>query len=125
VPLAEIRITDPTKDCPVTSFNIPTLTGPITVDATEAAPGLIVFEIPAGRLPDATHRWFLAHHEGRIFAAFETRAAAAKGAEVIAPLTDWTRSAMTAANYISLSLDGGPRALLQLLIDAGGQDPNA
>lgn len=117
--------THTTKEHHMTSLTIPTTTGHVTVDATEAAPGLLVFEIPADRQPDATHRWMLAHHEGRVLAAFESETAAIEGAGQVAPLADWTRSVMTAANQISLSLDGGARAFLQMLRDLGGQDPNA
>lgn len=65
----------------------------------------------------------LAHHAGHVLAAFETEPAATKAAEQVGALTDWTRSVMTAATHISLGLEGGAKAFLQLLRDLGGQDP--
>ncbi|MGW0920099.1 hypothetical protein ACWD3J_13915 [Streptomyces sp. NPDC002755] len=104
---------------------IPTTIGPVEVDATEAAPGLITFRAPDAFRPDCPYRWLLAHHAGRVLAAFETEAAATAAAVHIGALVDWTMSVMTAAQQISLSLDGGPPAFLALLEELGGRDPNA
>lgn len=100
-----------------------TSAGPVTVDATEAAPGLCVFETPTHVSPGSEYRWILAHHDGTALAGFNTQAAAQRAAEQVAPLADWTRNAMTAANQISLG--GHTDRLLELLRDAGGQHPNA
>jgi hypothetical protein len=94
----------------------------ITVDATEPVPGLHLYEIPAGVSPLSPYRWILAHHEGAALASFETADAAHTAAKAVAPLADWTRNAMTAANQIG---PGGTEHLLRLLRDAGGQHPNA
>lgn len=104
---------------------IPTTIGPVTVDAVEAAPGLLVFEAPADFRPDYPYRWLLAHHEGRVIAAFNTEATAATAAEKVAPVADWTKSVMTAAQEISLALKGGAPAFLALLKELCGHDPNA
>lgn len=107
------------------TINIPTTTGPVAVDAAEAAPGLIVFHAPDGFRPDFPHRWLLAHHDGHVIAAFDTESAAISAAGLIGSLVDWTKSVMTAAQQISLGLEGGPKALLALLKELGGHDPNA
>jgi hypothetical protein len=102
---------------------IPTSDGPRTVDAAEPVPGLHVYEAPAGVSPLSTFRWLLAHHEGSALASFETESAALAAAEAVAPMADWTRSQMTAANEISLG--GRTEALMDALRTAGGQHPNA
>lgn len=107
------------------SLTIPTTSGPVTIDAGAPAPGLIVFEDPGFFTPEPAYPWLLAHHQGHVIAAFETEDAANAAAVQVAQLADWTRSVMTAANQISLSLDGGARGFLQLLRELGGQDPNA
>lgn len=104
---------------------IPTTTGPVTVDASQAAPGLITFHAPDAFRPDCPYRWLLAHHQGHVIAAFETEETAAKAAVRIGALVDWTKSIMTSAQQISLSLEGGPQAFLALLKELGGHDPNA
>ncbi|MFB7461256.1 hypothetical protein [Streptomyces sp. NPDC056188] len=106
----------------MTTTTIPTSAGPVTVTATEPVPGLHVYEVPAAVSPMSTHRWILAHHEGRALAAFETEAAATSAAATVAPLADWTRSQMTAAN--ELSLGGRVQELMDALAAAGGQHPN-
>ncbi|MCF3960321.1 hypothetical protein [Streptomyces fuscigenes] len=97
-----------------------TSTGMLIVEATEPVPGLHVYEIPTQY--DARHRWMLAHHEGHALAAFDTDAAATEAAGVLAPLADWTRSVMTAANEISLN--GRTDLLRALMAAAGGHQPN-
>ncbi|MEV0526005.1 hypothetical protein AB0I66_21450 [Streptomyces sp. NPDC050439] len=104
---------------------IPTTIGPVTVDAVQAAPGLLVFEAPEGFRPDFQHRWLLSHHAGHVVAAFDTEATATAAAKHVGALVDWTRSVMTAAQEISLSLKGGARGFLALLKELGGHDPNA
>lgn len=104
---------------------IPTTTGQVAVDATEAAPGLITFEAPDGFRPDCPQRWLLAHHGGGVIAAFDTEGAASAAAVEIASIADWTKSVMTAAQQISLTLDGGARRFLVLIKNLGGHDPNA
>jgi hypothetical protein len=103
---------------------IPTTTGPVAVDAIQAAPGLITFEAPDTFRPDFTYRWLLAHHDGHVIAGFDTQDAAKAAAERVAELVDWTKSVMTAAQQISLSLEGGPIGFLNLLKQLGGHDPN-
>lgn len=102
---------------------ITTSAGPLTVDATEPVPGLHVYEVPSHVTPASSYRWILAHHEGRALASFETEAAATAAATAVAPLADWTRGAMTAANEISLG--GNTERLAVLLTANGGEHPNA
>lgn len=110
---------------PTMTTSIPTTIGPVTVEALQAAPGLIVFEAPDGFRPDFTHRWLLAHHAGHVIAGFDTPDTATAAAARVGEVVDWTKSVMTAAQQISLSLEGGPRAFLALLTELGGHDPNA
>lgn len=107
----------------VLQYTVATSAGPVTVDATEPVPGLRVFETPTSVSPNSACRWVLAHHDSSALASFATEAAANTAAEQVAPLADWTRNAMTAANEISLG--GKVERLMQLLRDAGGQHPNA
>lgn len=102
---------------------LPTSAGPVTVDATEPVPGLLVYEVPPSVHPTSRYRWILAHHEGPALASFETGEAAEQGAAAVAPLADWTRGQMTTANEISFG--GNAARLLRLLRDAGGDHPNA
>lgn len=99
-----------------------TSAGPETVTATEPAPGLHVYEIPADVSPSSPYRWILAHHEGPALASFETESAATRGAEEVAPLADWTRNAMTVANLIG---PAGMQELTERLRELGAQHPNA
>ncbi|MFE3049559.1 hypothetical protein ACFXIY_21205 [Streptomyces albidoflavus] len=100
-----------------------TSAGPVTVPASEPVPGLHVFEIPADVSPDSTYRWITAHHDGAALASFPTEVAAIDAAQAVGPLADWTRSAMTASNEISLG--GNTDHFLDLLKRHGGQHPNA
>ncbi len=104
------------------TITISTSAGPATVSVTEPFPGLHVYEIPADVSPLSPYRWVLAHHEGPVLASFETEQAAESAAEKVAPLVDWTRNAMTVANLIGPS---GMKSLTALLVDNGGQHPNA
>lgn len=90
-----------------------------TSDIAHPQPGLRVFEAPEDFLPASANQWLLTHHEGHILGAFETEAAANVAAERVASLADWTKSAMTAANQISLSLEGGATGFLRLLRELG------
>ncbi|MFE7115471.1 hypothetical protein ACFU99_08620 [Streptomyces sp. NPDC057654] len=99
-----------------------TSAGPIAVAAAEPSPGLRIFEIPANVSPLSPCRWILAHHEGTGLAAFETKEAATLAAEKVAPLADWTRNAITAANEIGPG--AGMEHLMALLRVSGGRHPN-
>ncbi|MGW8679644.1 hypothetical protein ACWGNN_00995 [Streptomyces sp. NPDC055817] len=103
---------------------IPTTAGPVEVDASTPAPGLITFEAPADFHPESEYRWLLAHHDGHVLAAFETKDAADRAGVEVAKVADWTLSVMTAAQQISLSLEGGAPRFLALLLELGGHDPN-
>ncbi|MFB7707898.1 hypothetical protein [Streptomyces sp. NPDC056105] len=106
------------------TITIPTTAGPVEVDAGAPAPGLVTFEAPEDFQPNCPHRWLLAHHDGHVFAAFETKDAADHAGVRIAEVVDWTKSVMTAAQQISLSLEGGAPRFLALLKELGGHDPN-
>lgn len=104
---------------------IPTTIGPVDVEANVPAPGLITFRAPFEFRPDCPNRWLLAHHDGHVLAAFATEEEANHAAVEVAKVADWTKSVMTAAQQISLSLEGGAPRLLALLKELGGHDPNA
>jgi hypothetical protein len=72
-----------------------------TTETTEPAPGLHIYELPADTNPDSPNRWALAHHEGHVLAMYPTADTATRAATAVAPLADWTRTVMTAANQIS------------------------
>lgn len=91
---------------------------------TATTTGLRVVEAPEFVYPESPYRWLLTHHEGAILAAFESEAAADRAAERVAPLADWTKSVMTAAQQISLTLPGGATRFLALLEQLGGHDLN-
>lgn len=105
------------------SLTFSTSAGPVTVETTEAVPGLHVGEIPADVSPLSSYRWILAHHEGAALASFSSSDAATRAAEGVAPLADWSRGAMTTANQVSLG--GNTERLTALLAEHGGQHPNA
>ncbi|MFG2307636.1 hypothetical protein ACGFS9_02935 [Streptomyces sp. NPDC048566] len=86
----------------MTTIELPTKTGPITIEATEPAPGLRIYELPTEHAPSPEYRWILAHHEGRTIGLFKSADDATGAAAAVASMTDWTRSIMTAANEISL-----------------------
>ncbi|MFZ3558138.1 hypothetical protein [Streptomyces sp. BH055] len=94
--------------------------GTVTVDATEPAPGLRLFELPGA--PADTPRWVLAHHEGRPLGIFLTAEAANGAAAIVAPMADWTRGVMTAANEISL---GGNAERFGLAMAMHGADQHS
>ncbi|MDK1473661.1 hypothetical protein QNO07_09535 [Streptomyces sp. 549] len=99
----------------MTEHTFNTSTGPTTVTATEPTPGLHVYKIPADTTPPPTGPWVLAHHDGRVLATYHTSDAATTAAGKVAPLADWTRNAMTAAQEISL---GGKVAALKAALHA-------
>jgi hypothetical protein len=67
---------------------------PVLVQAEEPVPGLRVYVYPEElRKADDPYIWRLGHHSGLQIAKFEQRSEAEATAEIIAPLTDWTRSA--------------------------------
>lgn len=99
-----------------------TSAGPTIVEATQPAPGLRLFELPADVSPMSPNRWILAHHDGHALASFESSEAANAAARHVGPLADWTRNAMTVANLLG---PAGMADVMQQLTDAGGQHPNA
>ncbi|MFF3127231.1 hypothetical protein ACFVRD_34120 [Streptomyces sp. NPDC057908] len=107
----------------MTTATISTSAGPLTVAAAVPAPGLLIYEIPTEVSPTSEYRWILGHHEGAALAAFETSTEATQAAEAVAPLANWSRNAMTAANEISLG--GNTKRLGALLTAHGGKHPNA
>lgn len=60
-----------------------------TVDAIEAAPGLLIYEVPSSEIP----KWRIAHHSGLALAYCGSQPAAEAVVEEIKSFTDWTRSA--------------------------------
>ncbi|MFF3928172.1 hypothetical protein [Streptomyces hirsutus] len=66
---------------------------PALVQAEEPVPGLRVYIYPEElRKAGEYYIWRLGHHSGLQIAKFEQRTEAEAAAEMIAPLTDWTRS---------------------------------
>ncbi|MFJ7000582.1 hypothetical protein ACIQWY_11460 [Streptomyces albidoflavus] len=100
-----------------------TSAGPLSVPASEPVPGLHVFEIPTNVSPNSVHRWITSHHDGVALASFTTETAATDAAQAVGPLANWTLTAMTTANEISLS--DNTDHLLDLLRRHGGHHPNA
>ncbi|MGW4803076.1 hypothetical protein [Kitasatospora sp. NPDC004272] len=70
---------------------------PVTVDADTVAPGILVH-----RWPDPTHPWRIVHHSGLVIGHAPSEAAARRGAALIAPLADWTRSPAELATVTGL-----------------------
>jgi hypothetical protein len=64
-----------------------------SVPATEATPGLYVYELPDSVNPGDVYRWRIGHHTGRALAVAAGRADALAGAAAVADLADWTRGA--------------------------------
>lgn len=64
-----------------------------TVDAIEVAPGLLIYEIPAGVSPDSALRWTLGHHSGRAIAVAMYEDDVREGARKAAAVADWTGTA--------------------------------
>ncbi|MFF2549093.1 hypothetical protein ACFVUY_41930 [Kitasatospora sp. NPDC058063] len=56
---------------------------------TTAAPGLVLYELPADIDCGGPCRWRLGHHSGNLLAAFRTPDAARRTAEAIGTWTDW------------------------------------
>lgn len=59
--------------------------------AVVAAPGLLVFRMPAEHSINSPARWRIGHHQGLAIAEAMRRGDAFKGAEILAPLADWTQ----------------------------------
>ncbi|WP_372344663.1 hypothetical protein [Streptomyces sp. KL116D] len=102
----------------MTTVELATSDGPVTVDAAEPVPGLRVYELPADSSLD--YRWVLAHHEGRALGLFTSAEDASGAAAAVAPMADWTRGVMTVANEISL---GGNVERFGLALIAHGSAP--
>ncbi|MFH9108561.1 hypothetical protein ACH4LN_18095 [Streptomyces albus] len=64
--------------------------GPETVTATEAVPGLLVYEVPDSVSIGNPNRWSLGTRDGFCIAAFPDKQSALRGAADLAPLADWT-----------------------------------
>lgn len=65
-------------------------------DAIEAAPGLVVFRMPAEQSLNSPARWRIGHHEGRAIAEAMRREDAFKGVEVLKESgIDWTQDTDT------------------------------
>ncbi|MFE9398624.1 hypothetical protein [Streptomyces flavidovirens] len=106
----------------MSTTTISTSAGPVTVDITEPVPGLHVYEVPADVSTASPYRWILAHHDGPALASFASEDAAGSAAEKVGSLVDWTRNAITTASQFGPS---GLKSLTALLVDLGGQHPNA
>lgn len=64
-----------------------------TVPATSPVPGLFVYQIPDEVEPHSSHRWSVGHHSGRLIASAMYEDDATRGAQEIADLADWTKTA--------------------------------
>lgn len=89
-------------------------------ETTEPVPGLHIYELPSDMHHASTDRWVLAHHEGHVLATYPTADTATRAATAVAPLADWTRTVMTAANQISFG--GNVERLHELLLAAANTD---
>jgi hypothetical protein len=78
---------------------------PIHVQATEASPGLFVYQLPDTVNPDDLCRWRIGHHTGLAIATAMTEANALDGATAIEDLTDWTQG-----TDVSTSVEGAELA---------------
>lgn len=71
-------------------------------DAVQAAPGLVVFRMPAGQSLNSPARWRIGHHEGLAIAEALTRENALKGAQILAESgIDWTQDTDTLKETIT------------------------
>jgi hypothetical protein len=95
-------------------------TGPATVEAQPATPGLYVYQVPDSVDVDAPCRWRLGHHSGLAVARFETAEDALAGAAAVADWTDWTASADAIREAGPTRDDSERRAILWAIEDAGG-----
>lgn len=66
--------------------------GPETVTATEAAPGLLIYEVPASVSVGNPNRWSVGTSSGLAVAMFPSEQAATGAAEDLAELANWTAS---------------------------------
>lgn len=99
----------------VRDYNIVTSGKDYTVRlAHRIAPGLLVYRIPDGMHQTSPHRWRIGHEfSGRSVADAMNREDAIAGAEMLAPMTDWTqgledlRSSLSADDlYVRISSVG-------------------
>jgi hypothetical protein len=70
----------------------------IPVQATEASPGLYVYQLPDAVNPDDLYRWRIGHHTGCAVAIAMSEDNALAGATAIADLADWTQGADVSAS---------------------------
>lgn len=71
-------------------------------DAVAAAPGLVVFRMPATQSLNNPARWRIGHHEGLAIAESMTRENAFKGVEILkASGIDWTQDTDTIKELVS------------------------
>ena len=77
---------------------------PIPVQATEASPGLYVYQLPDAVNPDDLYRWRIGHHTGVAVAVAMSEENALAGAAAVADLTDWTQAADVSASTAGAEL---------------------
>jgi hypothetical protein len=71
-------------------------------DAIQAAPGLVVFRMPAGQSLNSPARWRIGHHEGLGIAEAMRREDAFKGIDILVQSgIDWTQDADTIQSIVS------------------------
>ncbi len=71
-------------------------------DAVQAAPGLVVFRMPADQSLNNPARWRIGHHDGRAIAEAMRREDALKGVTILTESgIDWTRDEDDLQNAIS------------------------
>jgi hypothetical protein len=87
----------------VRDYNIVTSGPTYTVRlAYRIAPGLLVYRIPDGMHLTSPHRWRIGHEfSGRSVADALNREDAIAGAEMLAPMTDWTQGLKDLRNSLS------------------------
>jgi hypothetical protein len=76
----------------------------IPVQATEASPGLYVYQLPDTVNPDDLYRWRIGHHTGLAVAVAMSEENALAGAAAVADLTDWTQAADASASTAGTEL---------------------
>ncbi|MFJ9012279.1 hypothetical protein [Streptomyces canus] len=92
-------------------------------DAVQAAPGLVVFRMPADQSLNSPARWRIGHHEGLAIAEALTRENAFKGAQILAESgIDWTQDTDTLKEAIT---DGVARDLYVKLSYAWCDQPGS
>ncbi len=92
-------------------------------DAILAAPGLVVFRMPANQSLNSPARWRIGHHEGLAIAEAMTRENAFKGAAILAASgIDWTQNTDAIKETVS---DKTARDLYTKLSYAWCDDPGS